>query len=125
ARGLGLYCRRGLRKGAAIPFSPPAREGRMTEALLRMLRPNVGEPLQVEGDIYACAACNDEGGRRLIDMMEEFGIANLDRLGDTIIEASLDATLAGIRGVAEGTYRNTPAMAGYSQPLTLKQTPTI
>ena len=46
------------------------------------------EPLQVEGDVYALAACNDEGSRRLVEMMEEFGIANLDRLGEHIIETS-------------------------------------
>ena len=66
----------------------------MNEDLLRLVRANVREPLQVEGDIYACAACNDEGSRRLVEMMDEFEIANLDRLGDTIIELSREATLA-------------------------------
>ena len=80
---------------------PLAREGRMNEDLLRLVRANVREPLQVEGDIYACAACNDEGSRRLIEMMDEFEIANLDRLGDTIIEASREATLARIRALPQ------------------------
>jgi N-methylhydantoinase B/oxoprolinase/acetone carboxylase alpha subunit len=62
-------------EGVAIPIMQLAREGRMNEDLLRLVRANVREPLQVEGDIYACAACNDEGSRRLIEMMEEFGIA--------------------------------------------------
>src|SRR6201981_1612180 len=89
--GMGPDGRQVVEEGGAIPTRPPAREGGMTEALLRRVRANVREPLQVEGDIYACAACNDEGSRRLIDMMEEFEIANLDRLGDSIIEASREA----------------------------------
>ena len=60
----------------------------MNEDLMRIIRANVREPLQVEGDVYALAACNDEGSRRLVEMMEEFGIANLDRLGEHIIETS-------------------------------------
>ena len=37
-------------------------------------------------------------------MMDEFEIANLDRLGDTIVEASREATLARIRALPKGTY---------------------
>jgi N-methylhydantoinase B len=99
---------------------PLAREGRMNEDLLRVVRVNVREPLQVEGDIYACAACNDEGSRRLISMMDEFEIANLDRLGEMIIDASRDATLARIRALPKGTYRNSLTMDGYDKPLILK-----
>src|SRR5262249_57046575 len=86
-------------EGVFIPIMPLAREGGMNEDLLRLVRANVREPLQVEGDIYATAASNDEGIRRLIEMMDEFEIANLDRLGDTIVEASREATLERIRAL--------------------------
>src|SRR5271166_6896425 len=85
--GMGPDGRQVFEEGLAIPIMPLAREGHMSEDLLRLVRANVREPLQVEGDIYACAACNDEGSRRLIEMMDEFEIANLDRLGETILEA--------------------------------------
>ena len=98
---------------------PLAREGHMNDDLLRLVRANVREPLQVEGDIYACAACNDEGSRRLIEMMDEFEIANLDRLGEIILEASREATLARIRALPRGTYTNSMTMDGYDKPLVL------
>jgi N-methylhydantoinase B len=100
--GMGPDGRQVFEEGVAIPIMQLAREGRMNEDLLRLVRANVREPLQVEGDIYACAACNDEGSRRLIEMMTEFEIANLDRLGDTILEASREATLARIRALPKG-----------------------
>ena len=62
------------------------------------------EPLQVEGDVYALAACNDEGSRRLVEMMDEFGIANLDRLGEHIIETSRAATLEAIGKLTPGMF---------------------
>jgi N-methylhydantoinase B len=123
--GMGPDGRQVFEEGLSIPIMPLAREGDMNEDLLRLVRANVREPLQVEGDIYACAACNDEGSRRLIDMMDEFEIANLDRLGDTIIEASRDATLERVRALPKGTYRNSLTMDGYDKPLLLNAALTI
>ncbi len=123
--GLGPDGRQVFEEGLAIPIMPLAREGRMNEDLLHLVRANVREPLQVEGDIYACAACNDEGSRRLLEMMDEFEITNLDRLGDSILEASRDATLAQIRALPKGTYRNSLTMDGYDKPLLLNAALTI
>lgn len=123
--GMGPDGRQVYEEGVAIPIMPLAREGRMNEDLLQLVRANVREPLQVEGDIYACAACNDEGSRRLIDMMDEFEIANLDRLGETIVEASREATLARIRALPKGTYRNSMTIDGYDKPLEFKAALTI
>ena len=117
--GMGPDGRQVFEEGLAIPIMPLAREGRMNEDLLHLVRANVREPLQVEGDIYACAACNDEGSRRLIAMMDEFEIANLDRLGETIIDASREATLARIRALPHGIYKNSLTMDGYDKPLIL------
>ena len=58
-------------------------------------------------------------------MMDEFEIANLDRLGDSIIEASREATLAQIRALPKGTYRNSLTMDGYDKPLLLNAALTI
>src|SRR5271169_1808362 len=123
--GLGPDGRQVFEEGLAIPIMPLAREGAMNEDLLRIVRANVREPLQVEGDIYACAACNDEGSRRLVEMMDEFEIANLDRLGDTIIELSREATLERIRALPKGTFRNSLTMDGYDKPLLLNAALTI
>src|SRR6185437_2869086 len=123
--GMGPDGRQVFEEGLAIPIMPLAREGRMNDDLRRLVRANVREPLQVEGDIYAAAACNDEGSRRLLEMMDEFEIANLDRLGDSIIEASREATLAQIRAPPKGTYRNSLTMDGYDKPLLLNAALTI
>ena len=117
--GMGPDGRQVFEEGLAIPIMPLAREGNMNEDLLRLVRANVREPLQVEGDIYACAACNDEGGRRLTAMMDEFEIANLDRLGETIVESSREATLARVRALPKGVYKNILTMDGYDKPLSL------
>jgi len=123
--GMGPDGRQVFEEGLAIPLMALAREGRMNEDLMRIIRANVREPLQVEGDVYALAACNDEGSRRLIEMMEEFGIANLDRLGEHIIETSRVATIEAIRKLRPGKYKNEVRMDGYDRPLLLAGEMTI
>jgi len=123
--GMGPDGRQVFEEGLAIPLMPLAREGKMNDDLLRILRANVREPLQVEGDVYALAACNDEGSRRLVEMMDEFGIANLDRLGEHIIETSRAATLEAIGKLTPGKYKNSVSMDGYDRPLTLVAEMTI
>src|SRR5437870_2994228 len=123
--GMGPDGRQVFEEGLSIPLMALARAGRMNEDLLRVIRANVREPLQVEGDVYALAACNDEGSRRLVEMMEEFGIANLDRLGEHIIETSRQATLEAIGKLRPGKYRNSVNMDGYDRPLTLAGEMTI
>src|ERR1700744_2156024 len=123
--GMGPDGRQVFEEGIAIPIMQLARAGRMNEDLLRMVRANVREPLQVEGDIYACAACNDEGSRRLAEMMADFEVANPDRLSDNSLEASPDATLARIRALPKGTYRNSMTIDGYEKPLVLNAALTV
>ena len=123
--GMGPDGRQVFEEGLAIPLMPLAREGCFNDDLLRIIRANVREPLQVEGDVYALAACNDEGSRRLVDMMEEFGIANLDRLGEHIIDASRQATVEAIGRLKPGKYGNSLTMDGYDRPLTLAAEMTI
>ena len=123
--GMGPDGRQVFEEGLAIPLMALAREGRMNEDLMGNIRANVREPLQVEGDVYALAACNDEGSRRLVEMMEEFGISNLDRLGDHIIETSRAATIEAIRKLRAGKYKNVVHMDGYDRPLILAGEMTI
>ncbi len=123
--GMGPDGRQVYEEGLSIPLMALAREGHMNDDLLRVIRANVREPLQVEGDVYALAACNDEGSRRLVEMMEEFDIANLDRLGEHIIETSRQATIEAIGKLKKGSYRNSLTMDGYDRPLTLAAEMTI
>src|SRR6201998_4002289 len=125
ARAMGPDGRQVFEEGLSIPLMALAREGRMNEDLLRVIRANVREPSQLEGDVYALAACNDEGSRRLIEMMEEFGITNLDRLGGQHIEPSPQATLKAIRNLRKGSYRNSLTMDGFDRLLTLAAEMTI
>src|SRR5436305_3877567 len=115
--GMGPDGRQVFEEGLSIPLMPLAREGKMNDDLLRILRANVREPLQVEGDVYALAPCNDEGSRRLVEMMDEFGLANLDRLGDDIIATSRQATTPALAKRTPRQYSDCVAMGAHHRAL--------
>ena len=124
-RGFGPDARSVFEEGLYIPIMPLCREGRINEDLLEMVRWNVREPLQLEGDVHSLIACNRAGADRLLAMMDEFGLTDLDALGEEIIERSRAATLAAIAELPKGTYRNTLTMDGYDEPITLAAAMTI
>ncbi len=89
-------------EGLFIPLMHLARAGEVNEDLLAILRANVREPVQAVGDVYALMACNDIGSRRLVSMMREFRLADLDLLGEAIIARSPPRHGRGDRQAAAG-----------------------
>ena len=124
-RGFGPDGRSVFEEGLYIPIMPLVRAGELNQDLMEMVRWNVREPLQVEGDILSLIACNQEGARRLLDMMREFSLENLDDLAEDILTRSREATLAGIRKLPFGTYHNRLTMDGYDEPIELVAAMTI
>ena len=56
--------------------------------LVRIFKANSRSPESNEGDLYALIACCEVGGRRLREMMREFGLRDLDGLGAYVLDAS-------------------------------------
>jgi N-methylhydantoinase B len=106
-------------EGIYIPMLKLADRGVMNETLLAMVRANTRQPVESEGDVYSLAACNDIGGVRLVEMMDEFGLDTLDALGSHICDHSRAAVLAEIGKLPHGSYRNAMRIDGYDRPLDL------
>ena len=97
---------------------PVRDKGEIDPLLLEIIRTNVRNPVEVEGDLYL-AACNEVGGRRLVEMMREFGLESIDPLGTHIIESSRQGMLEEIRALPRGTWRNSMRIDGYERELDL------
>jgi N-methylhydantoinase B len=112
-------------EGLFIPLLRLARAGEMNEDLLAMIRANVREPVQVVGDVYALIACNEIGSRRLVSMMREFRLDDLDMLAEEIITRSRRAMTEAIGKLPKGTWTNSMRIDGYEAPLDLVASVTI
>ena len=124
-RGFGPDARQVHEEGLGIPIMHLFRRGEVNESLIEIVRTNVREPMQVVGDIFSFAASNDTGSARLLDMMDEFGLDDIDDLGSFIIDASRQATIDKIAALRKGTFHNSLIMDGYDKPVHLKATMTV
>ena len=123
--GFGADGRQVYDEGLYLPILPLAKAGTMDEAILEIVRANVREPIQVVGDLYSLMACNDIGCRRLVEMMDEFGLEQLDELGQYMVDHSHQAMLDEIAKLPKGTYHNAMRVDGYDKPLDLVAALTI
>ena len=119
-RGFGADANSVYEEGIHIPIMKFAEKGTVDQTLVRIIRSNVREPDQLIGDIYALASCNETGHRRLVDMMGEFGLADLTGISDFILENSRRATLERIKALPQQEASGEMIIDGYDQPITLK-----
>ena len=119
-RGFGADAASVYEEGLYIPIMKFAERGTVDETLTRIIRGNVREPDQLIGDIYALATCNEIGHRRLIDMMEEFDLADLNGIAEFILDNSRRATIERIAALPQQSAEGEMTMDGFDRPITLK-----
>lgn len=124
-RGFGADAASIYEEGLYIPIMKFADQGTVDETLMRIVRGNVREPDQLVGDMYALATCNEIGHRRLIDMMQEFELDDLNGIGAFILENSRRATLERIAALPREVATGEMTVDGFSAPITLKVKLTI
>jgi N-methylhydantoinase B len=112
-------------EGLLIPPCKLVEGGEPNPLLMDIIRANSREPIANEGDIYALIACCEAGVNRLLGMMDEYRIDDLEELSAYIIETSRRGTLEAIAEVPNGVYRNVIHTDGYDTPLELHATLTI
>lgn len=112
-------------EGLFIPIMKIVDRGEMNEHLLKIVRANVKEPIQVEGDIFALVACNDIGGARLQKIMDEYRLPDLETVGAEILARSKQAMMDAIAKLPRGTWRNHMRIDGYEAPIDLHAAVTV
>lgn len=106
-------------EGLYIPIMKFAERGEVDKAFVKIVRINVREPDQVVGDIYALATCNEIGHQRLVEMMNEFALPDIQGIADFILENSRLATLEKINELPEKSASGEMTIDGYDTPIKL------
>lgn len=107
-------------EGLAIPIMKLVDGGRMNEDLIKIITANVRVPDPVLGDIHAMVASNDVGGKKLLEMMEDYGLSDLGGLSAAIIERSEHSMREAIRVIPDDTYRHQIEVDGFDEPILIK-----
>lgn len=119
-RTLGAGARQVFEEGVNVPIMHLFREGMINEDLIAILRANVREPDQVVGDLYAQQAGNDVGAEKLMVMMEEYDLTDVEELAQAILDRSEIATRDAIENVPNGRYEDSVEIDGFDEPLLIK-----
>ncbi|MDO9501844.1 hydantoinase B/oxoprolinase family protein [Falsiroseomonas sp.] len=123
--GMGPEGRSVFEEGLYIPIVKCFDQGKPNETLFDFVRVGTRTPVELEGDIYSLCACNDAGAKRLVEMLDEFGMDSLDPLASYIFDSSLKATLEEIAKIPQGSYSAQITSDGYEAPVTLKAAMTV
>jgi N-methylhydantoinase B len=125
-RGIVGAAQQVYEEGIYIPITKIVDRGKVNQWLVDLIAANVREPIQVIGDIYSLISANEVGGRRLVSMMDEFDLLDIDGLATHILDHSRAASLAAISKLKPGTYANEMTVDGINgKPMTLKARLTV
>ena len=104
-------------EGLYLPILKFATDGVFDPNVVAIIEANVRDPVQVIGDIHSLAACNETGAARLVTMMDEYAMADLDELASHIISSSHRAMLDAIGELPSGTWSSTMRVDGIEEPI--------
>jgi len=111
-----IEAREVFEEGFHIPLAKLMREGRTDDTLIELLRANVRTPDQTTGDIWAQAGANNLMERRVLALLEDYGLADFEALGAELFARAERAMRAAIRALPDGTYRYAMRTDGVDEP---------
>ncbi|MGU7771819.1 hydantoinase B/oxoprolinase family protein [Burkholderia sp. MR1-5-21] len=92
-------------EGIRFPPCKIVRAGVVDDALLRIMRANVRVPEQNAGDLLAQFASLHTGERRVLEIIERFGIDGFKAGMAALLDYSEEQARTILRGIPEGEYR--------------------
>jgi len=119
-RILSAEAREVYEEGLRIPIMKLFDRGEPNQILMQIVRANVRQPDEVIGDFYAQTACNETGGRALLEMMDEFQLESIDGVAEEIIRRSEAAVRAEIAKLPSGEWSNETWSDGFEEPIVIR-----
>ena len=113
ALGLTTDSRDVFEEGIRLPPLKLVDKGEVNQSIMHIIKGSSRTPIQNEGDIYALLACCDVGCDRISGMMEEFGLTDLEEIGEHILSTSRQGIKDAISQIPDGIYSNSVRLDGY------------
>ena len=109
---MGIGLKEIYQEGLQIPPVKLVKRGVVDEELMSFIRQNVRTSREVDGDMHAQMACNNVGRKRLAELAERHGVAQLNAHITALFEYSERRMRAGLGGIPNGTYAHEDYIEG-------------
>lgn len=117
--GFSAKANSSFEEGTYIPHLMLRKSGILNDDLLKVILANTRNPIEVKGDLLSLMSANDTGAKRLIEMMTEFNMLSLEKLGLHILTQSEKGARAAIALLPEGEWSYQLPLDGYEKPITI------
>jgi N-methylhydantoinase B/oxoprolinase/acetone carboxylase alpha subunit len=109
--------REAYEEGLLIPICRLYRQGELQDVVVDFVRENVRAADAVLGDLHAQVAANHSGAARVLELLDEYGLADLADLADAVQARSEQAMREAISRVPDGAYRSRVTFDEFDGPL--------
>ena len=99
-------------EGLYIPLTKLYDAGKLNKDIVNLIRWNVRTPKEFDGDIRSQVAANHVCSQKVIEMMEDEGLDNLDDLADEIIDRTEKSMRNSIEQIKDGIYEHEGIIEG-------------
>ncbi|MDG0868347.1 hydantoinase B/oxoprolinase family protein [Candidatus Lucifugimonas marina] len=93
-----------FQEGVIIPPVKLVKRGEMNEDVFKLLLSQIRSKRVTTGDFRAQVAANTVGARRLVDLVEKYGIADFDQYVAAVVDYTDRRTRAEIADIPDGVY---------------------
>lgn len=107
-------------EGFHIPVMKMLNEGQLDQTFMKLLRAQVRTPDQTEGDLWAQLTGLDLLERRLGELMDEYGLPDLEGFAEEILSRSERAMRSAINALPNGAYPYEFHTDGLDEPFLYK-----
>ena len=118
-RGWSAEARSVFEEGITIPVMRLRNGQSLNQDLLSIVTANSRIPHEARGDIMSLLTSNDTGVDRLLDLMEEYDLDDLNEISSFIFDRSSAGTRQALKKAPQGTYSNELTLDGYDDPIRL------
>lgn len=118
--GLTADAREVFEEGLHVPFCKFLVRGKENRDVFRFITANVRTPKEVIGDLYAQVAAGEVGSQRLLQLLEEFGFADIEAVANEIIARSERAVREAIRQFPQGRFEFSCMNDGFEKPIRMQ-----
>jgi N-methylhydantoinase B len=123
--GMSAKANSSFEEGTLIPHMKIRKEGKLNDELLAIILANSRNPVEVKGDLLSLISANDTGARRLIEMMTEFKLKDIDALAEHILAQSAKGAREAISALPDGEWAYEMPLDGYESEIVIRAKLTI